>query len=266
MLSKILKYDFKSIFQYYIPISIFIVLYAIAGRLIVNFDSFANNIDDMSPVLLLIKSGVTFIFVLSLIAYGVISVLLVVMNFYKKMVTDQGYLSHTLPTSTLSLIMSKLICSVVISILTSVIIFSSAVIFFGIFKDIPSYIDQVFRFVNTVPGWSNGYIVTVVILALLSMVEQFCMLFLSIALGQFYTKHRVIGAILAYMGLTFIKQTISTIVSLPMMLMSRTHLQTLESMGQFNLVMGVSTVISIAFIITELGITHYVFKNKLNLQ
>lgn len=109
MLGKLLKHDFKALFRNYglLFIALFGVtflykLYLFLPRNIVL--EFTNGL-----------MGVLYVVVILGCLFG--TVVINIVRFYKNLVTDEGYLTFTLPVSSKQIIASKLISSLVMDIL-----------------------------------------------------------------------------------------------------------------------------------------------------
>ena len=108
MLGKLLKQDFRATARIMLP------LYAAVPVLGLFTNLITHLCENQTGFLInAISTLVSFIFALALIAAVVTTVVLMVLRFYRNLMTDEGYLMFTLPVSTTELIFSKLIVSVV---------------------------------------------------------------------------------------------------------------------------------------------------------
>lgn len=266
MLGKLLKYDFKDYMKFYIPISIFLFAYSIFGALFLDYPSLISQSPNRTPLLTMLKGAAIVIFVIVLIAYGVITLVLILTNFYKKMVTDQGYLTHTLPVKTSTVIFSKIISSTAISILSGIVIFACVCIFFNVGYFIKQSTVDIMSLFNELPGWNNTYFVTIAFIILLAIIYQITMIYLAIALGQLFPNHKIIGSIVSYIGIYFIYQIIGLIFTFTFFRNTAMNQDTVMSISQFNPIFAYSIILSLVAIGVQTFLTHYLFKNKLNLQ
>lgn len=252
--------------KFYIPISIFLIAYSIFGAFFLDYPSLISQSPNNTPLLTMLKGAAIVIFVIILIAYGVITFILVLTNFYKKMVTDQGYLTHTLPAKTSTIIFSKIISSTVISILSGIVIFGCACIFFNVWYFIKQSTVDIMWAINQIPGWNNTYFLTIAFMILLAIIYQITMIYLAIALGQLFPNHKIIGSIVSYIGIYFFYQIISLIFTFTLFRSSVMNSDAVKNMTQFNPLFAYSIILSLVAIVLQTFLTHYLFKNKLNLQ
>lgn len=136
---------------------------------------------------------------------------LIIRRFYTNVYGDEGYLTLTLPVSRGKILMSKLICSTVWLIGTYVLLFLTFMIFMigvngdffemfsvfdGVFSDIISFFD--------IPA--PLAVIELIIFAIIMPIMSVLMLYASISIGQLFSKHRFIGALLGYLGVSFAKR------------------------------------------------------------
>ena len=104
MLGKLLKQDFRATARIMLPLYVAVPVLGLFTNLIThlceNQDGFLINAISML---------VSFVFSLSLIAAVVTTIVLMVLRFYRNLMTDEGYLMFTLPVSTTELIFSCLL-------------------------------------------------------------------------------------------------------------------------------------------------------------
>ena len=108
MLGKLLKQDFRATARIMLPLYAAVPVLGLFTNLITRLCENQNGF-----LIRAIGALVSFVFSLSLIAAVVTTVVLMILRFYRNLMTDEGYLMFTLPVSTTELIFSKLIVSIV---------------------------------------------------------------------------------------------------------------------------------------------------------
>lgn len=108
MLGKLLKQDFRATARIMLPLYAAVPVLGLFTNLITRLCENQNGF-----LIRTIGALVSFVFSLSLIAAVVTTVVLMILRFYRNLMTDEGYLMFTLPVSTTELIFSKLIVSIV---------------------------------------------------------------------------------------------------------------------------------------------------------
>ena len=268
MFAKLLKYDIKSMSKLSLPCSIAILgagaVGMILSSLLVIFGMFADNISkwhwkladagqfvstlsDMASALYWISFigvGAAFIGVCFLVGLGGTAVMyFTVWDFYKSLITDEGYLYFTLPVSPTKLLLSKLISSFLWNIiasfaqLVSALLIASPIIThvgINIIKDIletpssPSG-STVHITLNGAINWSIlgigqiSSIITAIILSIVTMITAQLMYFFAVFLGGVIAKKNkllvsigcIIGSEVISRG---VKKTVSHIVTIVIMI------------------------------------------------
>ena len=115
MLKKLLKYDFRSVFKYWWIAAVSSLALCVVGGVCINVLQVKRELPavvDSCATLAIVLS------VLSLVAFSLLSTILIFTRFYKNFFTDEGYLTFTLPVKRSELLNSKLIMSVTAMITT----------------------------------------------------------------------------------------------------------------------------------------------------
>lgn len=267
MLGKLLKYDFKAAFKYFLPMSVFILVSSCLGTILFRLGMSDNN---ESSLMKLFAGISVVIFVLLLISYTLITQGIIVVSFYKSMVTDTGYLTHTLPVSKAIILTSKLISGTILVFTSYAVSLISAFIMFNIPGNMMKYrpvLREIISFTTREIRLSSltMYSISMLFAIVAGTIFSVCMFYLSIALGQLMGRHKVIGAFVSYFGIKIAIQFISTIVSFSMqnMFQRMNALNLFNFMTTFTSGMGVGL---LALAAIMFGLTLYIFNNKLNLD
>ena len=155
-----------------------------------------------------------------LIAMIVLSIIIVVMRFYNSMCGNEGYLMHTLPVSTRSIILSKgIAATLILTISTIVALISILVISIGITgTDITGMFgllgDEVIKDLKIIL-----FVLELSVVVIFGIVKSIYNVYASIAIGQIFNRHRVLMAAVAYIAINVV---LSFIVLALMMLTALT--------------------------------------------
>lgn len=148
-------------------------------------------------------------------------------RFYKSMFTDEGYLTHTLPVTSHQLLLSKVITMCIWSLIGMIGIVLSVMILLGsvyvFLMDNVNDLGYGLRIMmhelaqlDELKGFL-GLMITVVLMAIVSIFGGTMMTVGAISIGQMLRKHRILGSIGAYFGISTIMQIIAVIVMFPIM-------------------------------------------------
>ncbi len=201
MLGVLLKYELKSVGRLMLPIyGAFIAVSILFGISLFVWDG-SGNTDSFAGDVAISITGV--IYTLLAIAIFVFTIILIIQRFYKNLLGNEGYLCFTLPVSTNAHIANKLIsavvwalCGIVVAGISMVIL----VLFFvtpgEIFEGIDRVFNEVLLYIGS--GKFTLYAVELFAIAVLGCGQCAIKIYASIAAGQIWTSHRVLGAVAAY--------------------------------------------------------------------
>lgn len=289
MLSKLLKYDFKSIKRFGLPAVIALaVLTLISGigtygyvklmyQLAENENETAVSLFGIGGVLLLIA-------VITVIYAAVIGIYAVVMvDFYKFTATDEAYLTFTLPVKPQQIIFSKLInaygwCFIIILLVVAVIfsmVFGAIIGAFSIpgvdidSSDVEETVDDVIEILDASQVFGNILnVVLTVIRALISLAHGLLMYFMAIFLGSVIAKkHKVLAAIGCVFGVLALNGTVSSIGQMILYVVSAGVLAVAEDYLLYqNIVTGAQLLYYVGMTVLFYFILKYLMEKKLNLS
>ena len=148
---------------------------------------------------------------------GIMAVLLfpgfyAVIRFYRNLTGAQGYLMFTLPVRTSAHVWAKLL-SAMLWELASVIVFLVSLLEMAVGGAVMEDIKKMLTFLpEMMRGFGNAdgviFLAELLLLMLLTSASRLLLFYASIAIGQCLVRHRVLGAVGGYLGLSFITQSI----------------------------------------------------------
>lgn len=210
MLGKLLKYEIKACGRTFIPIYIAILVMSFANAIFINTQMF-----DVSVIS-------SFVLVGLFISLGVLTIVLIIQRFKKNLLEDEGYLMFTLPVNTRSLVLSKLISSIIYVFLSGIVALISFQIIALIMasqivggNNIPLILEgynSIFKFVFSDDNWKG--ILWILLLFLISYSSFILTIYTSISMGQLpkLNKHRNIAAFVAFFIINIIVSSVQDIV------------------------------------------------------
>ena len=206
MLKKLLKYDFLATFKIWWIAAVTSLGLSFLGGYAVTLIRAPRDLPqvvDASAGLML------FISIFSLFAFMILSEIIILVRFYKNFFTDEGYLTFTLPVKTGSLISSKLIMSVTVTVATLIVLAVNVCVILGIgfAKEIFSkeFFKYVFEVIDAIVAELGAYlfvyILEAIIICILACTFSLLLMFCCITLASIITKKgRVATAIAIYYG------------------------------------------------------------------
>ncbi|MGI6201579.1 MAG: hypothetical protein ACOYJA_12495 [Christensenellales bacterium] len=204
MLGKLIKYEYKATGRVFLPLYAVLVLYTLLGRLVMNLEPVQQAFGGMIGGLMLI------LYVCLIVAVLVVTVVMAIQRFYKNLLGDEGYLSHTLPVSTNGLVTSKLLVAISWMVVSVALVAASLLLLVGgveIFADLrvslanlSSQLDQV-----GIAPWA--FWAELAANLLVQLLANFLMFYAAMSIGQLF-RQKVAGSFLAYLGLNMASQTL----------------------------------------------------------
>lgn len=211
------------------------------------------------------------LYVVYVIALFVMTSVFIVIHFYKTMVSDQGYLTNTLPVKTSTLINAKLASAILWQIISGALLMLSFFVFSlghihisdlqEIMRDFGILFNEFSKYVNM-----PVLVIESTIIVIVGLISGPLMLYAAIAMGHLFKKHRIIWAIVSYFVIYIIMQIISSTYFLicgyavPFMNNLEYAVKTMENYLLFT------TVFCVACTAGFYAITDYIFSKRLNLD
>ncbi|OOM06654.1 ABC transporter permease [Clostridium saccharobutylicum] len=267
MLGKLMKYEIKATGRTLIPLYIALLAFALINKIFIGA-GLANEIRNLGSIA----------FVLSILAYGftmaavfIVTFFVIIQRFYKNLLGDEGYLMNTLPVSTASNITSKIsiatfwnIISGIVAIISIIIIAFDANAFAKFFNYFFNSISQSFSEIGV-----ELYIIIIeiIISILVQLIKSVTMIYASMSIGHLFNKHRILSSFGAFIALNIISATISSVIGITF---SHSNiislLNNVESSWPVHVFLLGTIIFNLIFFAAYFAITHYILKNKLNLE
>lgn len=289
MLGKLLKHEWKSTWKVGCLMLLGLLLVTLFGWIAFQAPMWQSMANDSYysgfSMWDLFSLGTLFMYIIMLIGLSYGTIIYMAVRFYKTMYTDEGYLTHTLPVSKHQILVSKILNSGLWYVLVElgVVLSVCALVFSMVGAFLPEgyawadvwekmdaemlrYINESFRevFGMTV----NGYFGMVLLISLITPFCTMAILFGAISLGQLFTKHRVLMAIVSYVGISIVANIISSIVrsAFSVSLMRDYISENALAGGYMNVTIWSSTLLSVAEAVALYFVSYYVTSKKLNME
>lgn len=261
MLGKLMKHEMKAVSRLLFPIYMVLVVFTIAARIVVSLH--------FEGVFGVIPGTVIGLYVLSLIAISVVSTVIIIIRFYKNMVTDEGYLMFTLPVKAHQLINSKLIISVFWTILSVITILLSIGIVVASPENLASFREgfaDAMREIRNELGLANTTLlwIELILMGFIGTINGILCIYACIAVGQLFNGHKVLGSFVAYIVYTVVMQVVTVVVMILAGNLFTDYFNNVKAIT--NLVFPVSIVFYIILSVVFYFVTNYIFNKKLNLE
>ena len=261
MLSKLLKHEFKATARLILPLYLVLFVFTIVARFVLSLD--------LKGALSIFPAFATIAYIATILAIAVVSFVIIVLRFYKNLMTDEGYLMFTLPVKAKQLINSKLLVSLFWYIASLLLILVSL---FGLLFTKEHYgliggaVERFFTEMRLVFGTSNMilFITETFLVMILGLINNILIIYASIAIGQLFNGHKILGSIAAYIGISTALQIIVSAAFVILGIVFGTSFDEVSSVPEFILPITIAFVLitNILFYV----VTDFIFKKKLNLE
>lgn len=261
MLNKLMKYELKATSRLLVPLYLILLVMSIVNRFVFKLDEFGGTAGVIGQFLVVI-------YITTIFAVLIVTVIYMIVRFYKNLLTDEGYLMFTLPVKTHQHITSKLLITLFWTIVSIAAVLISLFVAFASPETLPYVSNGIKEVIAELNKAFNGsaalLFIEFIVMMLLSLVVNILLIYVSIAVGQLFTKHKIIGSFAAYMIIYTILQFLLIIIMIPFGIFVSKQQPEISSLPH--------VVLPIAMVVVAAGgacfyfLTNYIFTKKLNLD
>ena len=196
MLSKLLKYEFKSTGRTFGLCYAGVVAAALLLRILGLLSDSIGFSDTLPRSVVLFTEFLTGLsgvaYAVMIVAVCVITFLLILQRFYKNLLSGEGYLMHTLPVRPWQHIASKLIAAVVWTVLSFFVVCVSVLVLCADHTLLPGFVQEMWLLCGEF-----------ILMMLVSLAVSILQIYAAIMLGHQADKHRIAMAVVAYFVIQF---------------------------------------------------------------
>jgi len=211
MLTTLMKYEFKSVGRLLLPLyGAWLIAAVLLGLSIGN----SGGRSDLFIVLsALLYAG-------ACISAVILTAIILIQRFYKNLLGNEGYLMFALPVTTGRHVANKVVsgavwtcAGIMVAILSGLIIAVTIEGLASVFENMDFIVSDIKYAISREP--SALLVIPEFIIVMLAASAAFCAkVYAAIAVGHHWGNHRVIGAILAYIGFGLIETVLGNILSM----------------------------------------------------
>lgn len=260
MLRKVFKYDIKSSSKYFIPLYLGYLAFTLFSKIMLELPNNGGFLISTICGISLITYGI------SLIAVAIMTQVFIIMHFYKTFITSEGYLTFTLPVKPTTLINSKVLVGFLWNVISVIVILLS----FGIFAaghGLSAFFSELGYLCANFPINFIGFLIEGMLLVIVSVISEPLLFYASMAIGQLFSKHKLLGSVIAYFVISFVTQIIAVVAIFVLGL--GTYTITSFYLSGNTLVHGYMIFLLVLQTLLTVGyyfVTYYFISRKLNLE
>lgn len=268
MLRKLLKYDFRSMWKQFSIVWPAALALGLLNRFLLfkpmndgKWMPESNGVRALGGIAMTVFMGV-------MLAMFVLSVVYVIRRFYQGLLGREGYLMHTLPVKTWQLVASKLICAATVTA-ANVAVAGLAMLLMVPLSWSDLFVPGIWDMLRS--GFAQHpeiplYLLEFFLLVLTGLIFVVTQVYLSMAIGHLFSKHRVPASVAAYFVLQSLLSATGTALSV--------SLHGLTPVVQLVRVLGSSTHLSLLSVTAAMAVPAalffwgacYILKHHLNLE
>lgn len=261
MLGKLFKHEMKAMTRLLLPLFLVLAALTVIDRIVIYLDIFKGTLE-------LIPGIITFAYVISIIAVIVVTTVLIIIRFYRNLMTDEGYLMFTLPVKSHQLINAKLLASSIWTVASIVIVILSIFTVASGSFDWSDFIDGMRMALAQIRAEFNGdvalFLVELLLMTVFGMINNILVIYVSIAIGQLFNGHKVLGSFASYIGISIALQIIVTLGAGFLGIFFRDSFNDMTSVTHilFPLVLAFIIITNVVYYF----VTNLIFNKKINLD
>jgi hypothetical protein len=269
MLGKLMKYEIKATQRIFLPLYGLILVFALLIKVFMLFN--IQNARGMAIIPFVITM---IIYCVLIAAVCVMTLVVTIQRFNKNLLGDEGYLSFTLPVKVHSHIDSKMIISLMWTVLSLIV---SAVSIFILASDnsTASRFSDLWSSIGRYMGKYGfpAYLIFIeaVILMVVGSLTGILQLYASVTVGNLSSKHKLLAGFGTFIGFSVIEQIVgsvfvNTAVEMEKQGLLAEKIDEVSSMWDVAAGLGEIILIVAIFGIAFYFLTHWLLSKKLNLE
>ena len=210
MLGKLLKHDFIATWKVPVTLDAVLIVLGIITAFMVQSIRHVGESFGMS----LFMFSFFGVFYIGIIAANLVTLIYLVIRYYRNLYTSEGYLTFTLPVKTDMIVHSKVITGsvwVFLSYLCTFISLFIAGVGFVKATDVPlDEIKAALIEMNEVLQFADpGFIAVMIFTILITPIAGVLCMYFSVSIGQLWQSHKILGSVLCVIALYIINQFLS---------------------------------------------------------
>lgn len=277
MLKKLMKYEYKATARFLLPAYGIFTLLLILQRLSVLAADLANNLPDS---ILAIWTNLFTVFIggatiLALYALVLCPTIYAIYRFWKNMIGDEGYLTHTLPVTAGQNISAKLLVTATWSIGGLLYTVLLGILYFLTTKSGRNSLHTFFAALpkawdagmSATDNWLLGVVIAILAAILAQLVYTILTAYSAMSLGQCVSRHKLLASAGAYVAYTTLVSLIIQVFFFAFSIGASIHAEEIDNFFFSNSTAGTAKFLTIFLLICTvfyagLAVLHYFLSRR----
>ncbi|MHB8076603.1 hypothetical protein [Desulfosporosinus fructosivorans] len=265
MLSKLLKYELKATGRIFLPLFLALLLFAVINRFALGPEEFDT------PAMISMA-----IYIMIMVGMFVMTFIMMIQRFNKNLLSDEGYLMHTLPVKPWKHIVSKLFVSMLWMLISGLTALMSILIIALRNGDLTKFAEafstthhQAFELLG-----ASVYLLSfeIIIVLLVTLASGILIIYASIAIGHLFNQHKMLASFGAFIALSALSEILLKFFNMipGTAFSSNIHISSVNDL--ISMQPAIQLIIASGIIFTGLlcaayfAITNYILSKRLNLE
>nr|WP_319487893.1 hypothetical protein [uncultured Caproiciproducens sp.] len=205
MLRKLLKYEIRATSRIFLPMYALLIVFALINKFFM-----AVNADYLKIPQVISAT----VFVGIIVGICVMTLVVTIQRYNKNLLSDEGYLSFTLPVK----IHSHIDCKMLVTLMWAVLsVLASAISIFVMAVNEKTIVGIQRFFSEVIPAFNQlgpaGYVIVIelLLLAVVGILSETLSIYAAITVGNMSSKHKILLGVGAYLGFGIIEQIVASI-------------------------------------------------------
>lgn len=277
MLKKLFKYEWKATSKSLIVVHAIVLIFAVLTKILFVVSGGLEQESDIAGKSV-IAGLFLFLSIIVIATAAIFTVIFIGFRFYKNVFTDQGYLTNTLPVTPQQIIISKGLVGLIWEVLDIIIVIAAFFIIAAdgeMLRELTSVVKESIKYLFNGETALSAWLVLITVV--LSPVVYILEMYVSVALGNLFSGHKLLGAVGAFAGIYTVQQIVMIITlgitgykafSVTVVYpenVTEAQVQ-MHALKMVDTTMLVNLILSLIAIIASFLVTKYIMTKKLNLQ
>lgn len=210
MLGNLIKYEIQATRRIFLPLYGLILVFTCINKIFISANY--QKIGGLAAMPFWITMTV---YVLLIAALFIMTLVVLIQRFQKNLLGDEGYLSFTLPVRTHTHLDAKMIVTVMWTVL-SLIVAVLSILLLAVDSNFLQAMGEgwagFMREVRPLGASFYGILAEGILLALLVIAKETLHIYLSIAVGNFSGKHKLLAAFGVFIGVSVVEQIVVSLI------------------------------------------------------
>lgn len=264
MLGKLIKYELKATGRIFLPMYALLFVLALINKIFITI-----NLDSLRVPMAISMTVYGCIFV----GICVMTLVVTIHRFNKNLLSDEGYLSFTLPVKVHSHVDCKMIVTLIWFVLSGIVAAASLFVLAidrNALMNLQKFIMECADAFRLIGAHGVLLILEAILLLILTVLSATIKIYAAITIGNMSSKHKLLAGVGAYLGCGVVEQIFSATVmatSKGWMMSIFTGIDSIQNAVQISeTVMLLIILYMLFFGVIYYILTNWLLKNKLNLE